>query len=84
MIWYCYKKGSHIVCRSKEGLLIRGIPEQLIFEVNASNRTEAIEKAAEIINAVKENTHECPMKIGTRSKPGNDNSGPRSRSMATI
>jgi hypothetical protein len=49
MIWYCYKKGSHIVCRSKEGLLIRGIPEHLIFEVNASNRTEASEKAAEIL-----------------------------------
>ena len=54
MIWYCYKKGSHIVCRSIEGLLIRGIPEHLIFEVNASNRTEASNKAAEIINAVKE------------------------------
>jgi hypothetical protein len=29
-------------------------------------------------------THECPMKIGSRSKPGNDNSEPRSRTVATI
>jgi hypothetical protein len=54
MIWYCYKNGSHIVCRSIEGLLIRGIPETLIFEVEAETRIDASNKAAEVINAVRQ------------------------------
>jgi len=49
IIWYCSKTGSHIVSRTKEGLLIRGISECLIFEVEAKNRTEASNKAHEII-----------------------------------
>lgn len=51
VIWYCSKKGSHIVSRSKEGLLIRGISECLIFEVEAKNRMEASNKAHEIIES---------------------------------
>ena len=50
MIWYCSKIGSHIASRSKEGLLIRGIAECLIFEVEAQNRTEASNKAHNIIS----------------------------------
>lgn len=49
VIWYCSKIGSHIVSRSKEGLLIRGIAESLIFEVEAKNRMEASNKAHEVI-----------------------------------
>lgn len=47
--WYCSKIGSHIVSRSKEGLLIRGIAECLIFQVEAKNRMEASNKSHEII-----------------------------------
>lgn len=49
MIWYCWKNGSHIVCRDIQGLLIRGIPESMIFEVEAETQIEAKNKAAEII-----------------------------------
>lgn len=51
LVWHCSKTGSHIVSRSKEGLLIRGIAECLIFEVKAKNRIEASNKAHEIIEA---------------------------------
>jgi len=54
MIWYCWKMGSHIVSRSKEGLLIRGIPEEMIFEVEAEGKPEASFKASEIIKAAKD------------------------------
>lgn len=54
VIWYCSKKGSHIVSKSKEGLLIRGIAECLIFEVEAKNRIEASNKAHEIIKSLGE------------------------------
>lgn len=49
MIWYCWKMGSHIVVRDIQGLLIRGIPESMIFEVDAETQIEAKQKAAEII-----------------------------------
>jgi hypothetical protein len=52
MKWYCYKKGSHIVSRSIHGLLIRGIPESMIFEVEAETRSQASFNAAEIIKKV--------------------------------
>jgi len=51
MIWYCWKMGSHIVCRDIQGLLIRGIPESMIFEVDAETQIEAKQKAAEIIKS---------------------------------
>jgi len=49
--WYCWKGGSHIVCRDIQGLMIRGIPESMIFEVEAETQIEAKNKAAEIIKA---------------------------------
>lgn len=56
MIYYCYKAGAHIVSRSIEGLLIRGISEEMIFEVEAENRMEASSKAQKIIKAVHSET----------------------------
>ena len=47
MIWYIWKNGAHIVSRSIDGLLIRGIPESMIFEVEAETRSEASYKASE-------------------------------------
>lgn len=52
MIYYCWKNGAHINSPSIEGLLIRGIPESMIFEVEAESRIEATTKANEIINKV--------------------------------
>lgn len=52
MIWYCWKNGSHIVGRSIEGLLIRGITESMIFEIEADTQIEAKQKASVIIKAV--------------------------------
>lgn len=49
MTWYCWKGGAHIVCRSIHGLLIRGIPESMIFEVEAETWMDAKQKANEII-----------------------------------
>lgn len=49
MIWYCWKNGAHIVASRIEGLLIRGIPESMIFEVEAETWMEAKQKANEII-----------------------------------
>lgn len=58
MIWNCYKNGSHIACRDFQGLLIRGIPESMIFEVEAETQIEAKNKAAEIIKQVKKRYEE--------------------------
>lgn len=54
MTWYCYKKGSHIVARDIYGLLIRGIPEHMVFTVEAETRLEASNKAAQVIKEVQQ------------------------------
>ena len=52
MIWYCWKLGAHINSTHLQGLLIRGIPEEMIFEVEAETRIDAVKKANEIILTV--------------------------------
>jgi hypothetical protein len=52
--WYCWKGGGYIVSRDVEGLLIRGIPESMIFEVKAESKIKAIIKANKIIKQVDE------------------------------
>jgi hypothetical protein len=57
MIWYSHVNNSSLTQRSKEGLLIRGVDESLIFsfELDSNDRIKACEKAVKIIKKVKNN-----------------------------
>ena len=53
MTWYCWKAGTHLIHTSINAFTIRGVPENMIFTVEAETRSEAVEIADKVIQDAK-------------------------------